>query len=351
MKNKVIALFTAFVLLAVSVPATFADSDGKKAAKKRQISPAVALLPASDVVATIDTKRLLGHALPTILSSNQPLLSQITAKLDEIQTRSGIDLRQFDQVAVGASLRPVSAKEYDADPVLVVRGSFNLAALISAAKIASNAAYREEKVGDKSIYVFSVKDVAQKNAPTANNSQVSGAIGRSLDSFAREVAVTALNTNTLAIGSLARVRQTLEARTHVDVELTNLLSKKPGALMSFAAKTPTGMSSIANLDNDELGKNLDSIRYLYGWMDVTNNGAVANFAARTALAADAQSLFETLQGLQVIGKALMGGANTPDKQALVRIIDSTQIARDGNDVTLAISVPQSDIDILVGKIK
>ena len=351
MKYKLFAFFAIFVLLASAVPFSFGDTIKKKPARKRQVNPAVALLPASDVVATIDIKRFFGQALPTILASNQPILSQITSKLDEIQSKSGIDLRQFDQVAIGASMKQIGAKEFDADPVVIARGSFNLAALVAAAKIASNGTYREERVGDKTISVFSLKDIAQKNAPTTSNSNVSGMITRSVDSFTREIAVIALNTNTLAIGSLARVKQTVDGRTHVDVEVSNLLSRKPGALMSFAARTPTGMSNVLPLDNDELGKNLESIRYLYGSVDVANNNAVVQFMARTSGANQAQSLLETLQGLQVIGKAFLGGATGPDKQVFGRMIDNAQIARTGTDVTLDLSVAQSDIDILVGKIK
>jgi hypothetical protein len=350
MKNKVFAVFAAVVLLAASVPVSFAGKTGKKTIKKAQVNAALALLPASDVVATLDVKRFLGQALPTLLSSNPTLLASLTAKLDEAQTKTGIDFRQFDQVAVGAAFKPVSAKEMDLDAVVIARGSFNLASLVSVAKIASKGAYREEKVGDKTVYVFSIKDVAKK-AVAGSTSKVTGMVDRTIDGLTHDVAVTALNPNTLAVGSIARVRQAIEGRTHVDLELTNLLSRKPDSLVAFAMKTPAGMSHLVPLDNDELGKNLDSIRYLYGSMDVANNNAVMQLMARTLRPEQAQSLLETLQGLQVIGKAFLGSATGPDKQVYSRMIENAQIARSGNDVTLDLSVPQSDIDIIVGKIK
>jgi hypothetical protein len=351
MKNKVFALFAAFVMLAASVSFSFADTGRKKAVKKRQANPAVALLPASDAVVTIDVKRFFGQALPTILASNQPMLSEITAHLDELQSKIGIDVRQFDQVAAGMTMKQVSAKETDLDPVVIARGSFNLSALVAAAKIASNGAYREEKVGDKTIYVFSIKQAAQKNAPKIANSKIAGVVDRAIDGLSHDVAVAALSTNTLAFGSLARVRQTVEGLTHVDLELTNLLSRKPASVMAFSAKTPTGMAKYLPLENDELGKNLDSIRFLYGSMDVTGNSAVVQVMARTLRNEQAQSLLETLQGLQVVGKALLGGSTGADKQVYARMIDNAQITRNGSEVVLDLSVPQSDIDVLVGRLK
>ncbi|MGH9820451.1 MAG: hypothetical protein ACRD43_09815, partial [Pyrinomonadaceae bacterium] len=65
----------------------------------------------------------------------------------------------------------------------------------------------------------------------------------------------------------------------------------------------------------------------------------------------AQSLLDTLQGLQVIGKAFLGGAKGQDKEVYARMIDNAKFARVVNEVTFDLAVPQSDIDILIGGIK
>ena len=69
------------------------------------------------------------------------------------------------------------------------------------------------------------------------------------------------------------------------------------------------------------------------------------------LTANRQSLLDTLQGLQTIGKAFLGGAKGPEKAVYSRMIDNAKFVRNNNEVTLDLSVPQSDIDILIGSIK
>jgi hypothetical protein len=320
-------------------------------AERVQVNPLVALLPASDAVISLDAKRFFADGLPRILASNQPVLSEITSKLQDIKASLGIDFRQFDQVAVGLAAKRISPTEVDFDPVVIARGNFSSGALVSVAKLASNGTYREEKVGTRTVYVFSAKEIAQKNAAKISNSKLAGMINRTLNGFTKEVAVTSIDTNTLAIGSIVRVRQALDAKTHVDTEIANLLARKPNTIMSFAAKTPQGLSPYFKMENDELGKNLDSIRFLSGSMDVTESVAVVNFMARTTRPEQAASLLDTLTGLQMVGKAFLGGAKGADKQVYARMIDNVKFAQAGNEVTVDLQVPQSDIDILIGQIK
>jgi len=350
MKNKLLAVFTAGVLLFNLVGASLAGPRHKKT-RVKQANQLVALLPASDAVVAFDSKRFLNDALPTLLSANQPALAQITAKLDEVQQKSGIDLRQFDQVAAGFTMKQGAGKDVDFDPVIVARGEIKAGALVGIAKLASNGTYREEKIGDRTVYVFSARELGKKNIPAATNSKIAGAVGRAVDGLTNEIAVTSIDSNTLAFGSLVRVREALEAKSHVGVELTTLLERKPAAIMSFAAKAPNGLSKFLPLENDELGATIDSIRYLCGSMDVTDGNAVLQVMARTVKPEQAQSLLETLEGLQMVGKALIGGSKGADKQVYARLIDSVKFARTGNEVNLDLRVPQSDIDVLVGMIK
>jgi hypothetical protein len=350
MKTKIFALFTASLMIFNLVGLVFADTKNGKT-KKAQVNPLVAILPASDMVVSLNSKRFFADGLPRILASNQPVLAEINSSLENIKASLGIDLRQFDQVAVGLATKQISPKEIDFDPVVIARGNFPAGALVSVAKLASSGTYREEKIGAKTVYVFSAKEIAEKNAPKVSNSKIAAMIQRTLNGLTKEVAVTSIDGNTIAFGSLPRVRQTVEAKSHPETTLTNLLARKPAAILTFAAKTPEGMSKFVPLDNDELGKNLDSIRYLSGSMDMTESAAVVNFMAKTVRADQAASLLDTLSGLQMVGKAFLGGAKGADKQVYARMIDNVKFAQTGNEVTLDLSVPQSDIDILVGQIK
>jgi hypothetical protein len=347
MKTRFIA-FAAVASLLLNFVA-FASADTRKQrAKKRQISRLVSLLPASDGIAVFEAKRFFGDALPQILTANQPVLGQIMAKVSEIENRTGIDLRKFDNVAVGVAMREVKAKEVDFDTVAIANGDINAAALVAVAKLASKGTYREEQINGRTVFVFTAKDVMQKTSSQTSNSKIAGMMEKALDGLTKEIAVTTLDNNTLVLGNLNRLRETLEAKTHPSADLTAKLMQNSSAVMSFAAKTPDGMSKFLPLDNDELGKNVDSIRYLSGSLDVANVGTSLQVTAQTLKPEQAEGLKSTLEGLQMVGRAILGGSKRADQQVYGRMIKAAKISSRANEVTLDLLVPQADIDILIG---
>lgn len=351
MKKRILALSCLCVLVLNLAGSAGADGNGKRKASS-QANQLAALLPASDGVVTIDVKRFFSVALPKLLTSNQPMLEKVTAKVNEMKAKTGIDIRQFEYLAAGVTAKQTSGKDYDVDPVIIARGQVSSASLIGAAKLASNGKYREEKSGDKSIYIFSTKDLAdhaKQNAPVVKDSAIADKI---IGKLSKDVAVTAIDANTIAFGDLALVRQAVStAKTSVSGDLISLLAKKETSVVNFAAKMPNGMSVFLPLENDELGRNIDSIRYVYGSMDVAAEALIMNVTARTLQNAQATALLETLEGLRLIGKAFLGGAKGPDKQVYARMIENAKFSSKANEVIFDLQVPQSDIDILVAGLK
>lgn len=350
MKTRFFASAAIAVLL-LNVVGIAAGDTRRSKAKKRQATRLVALLPASEGVAVFDAKKFLNDALPKVLSTNQPMLGEIMAKINEMENRTGIDLRKFDQVAVGVAIKQVTAKEFDFEPVAIASGDMNSGALVAIAKHASNGTYREEKIGSRTVYVFTAKAAIQKTTVKTTNSKIANAIDKGLKDLTKEIAVTALDRSTLVLGSLERVRETLEASSHVAPDITGLLSVKETAVMSFAVKTPSGMSKMLPLENDELGTNIDSIQYLSGSLDVAIAGTSLQMTARTAKPEHAQGLKNTLEGLQIIGKAIFGNSKRVDQKVYGRMLTNAKFDVRGNEVTLDLLVPQSDIDVLIAGIK
>jgi hypothetical protein len=332
MKYKITAVFTIFVFVMNFSASTFADAKTRKGA-----NDLVALLPASDGVFVVDSKRFFGEALPKLLASNQAMLTKVNAKIDEIKTRAGVDVRDFDSMVVGITARQLGEKLYDVDPVIIGRGRTTSAAIVGSAKLAANGKFREERVGERVMYIFDEKvNVLVPSTGTVHT---------------KEVAVSALDEKTIAFGEVGRVRQTLEGKTRVGADLVTLLEKSLTSVGAFAIKPPTGLKSFLPIENDELGKNIDSIQYIYGHAAVGADNATVHVTARTLENTQAKGLYDTLQVLQILGKSLLGGSKAADKQVYVRLIDSAKFAVKGNEVTFDLAVPQSDIDILVGSIK
>jgi hypothetical protein len=184
---------------------------------------------------------------------------------------------------------------------------------------------------------------------TVNQSSVfEKAIDKMFKSLSSELAVTAFDSNTLAIGSPARVRETYSAKTRIGADVLELVNRKPNAIMNFGVKLPNGLSQFVNLSDDEIGKNLGAIRQISGAVDLDGGNATVSLAAKTLEAGQAKNLQEFLEGMQMIGKAFLGSSKNADKKVYGRMIDNARISASGNEVMLDLQVAQSDIDILVG---
>lgn len=344
MRSKLFAIFTLSVLVLNMAGSALADTKAKKAADTAAI---VAMLPVSDGVVVFDIKRFLDSALPQMLSGNQPMLAEVTKAIDEAKEKTGIDVRQFETLAAGATATKIRPKEYDLDSVLIARGQISSGAVLAAAKLAAKGKYREEKIGERTVYIFEARDVAAVHAPQGN-SRTGGMIKKALGALTKEWAVVALDANTVAFGDVAKVKETAAGTSNVDRELTGLLDRTTSPVATFAARIPEGMSAFLPLDNDELGKNIDSIKMLYGSMQVTAAGTNLNATARTLQAEQALSLKETLDGLQMLGKMFLGSSKRADQQVYARLIENVKFSNKGNEVSMSLAIAQTDVDFLIG---
>lgn len=347
MKQKIFALLILLTMVVSLVVVGLADVKRKKPAPKTD--ELVALLPESDMAMAIDGKRMFAEAIPQILSSNQPMLADINVAIDEAKSRTGIDLRQFDRIAVGVKAVEKAPKSYDFEPLVLARGPVSAESAIAVAKAVSNGKYREEKIGGRSVYVFSPAEMISKGKGKTSGTVFSGVIDVFLGGLSGEMAVTGLDSDTLAVGSLKQMSALFEAKSKISADLLETVSKKSDAVMSFGARMPKGLSQVISLDNDELGKNLDAVRSLSGSMDVVAGSASVSIAAKTADAVSAKGIKDTLDGLQAFGKAMLGSSKRADQQVYARMIEGAKISLAGNEVTLDLKIAQADLDVIIGK--
>lgn len=344
MKKKIFALLTLSVIVFGAFG--YVNAQNNKAKSANQL---LAILPPSDGAVTIDTKRFFGEALPQILSANQPLLTDITGEFDKIKAATGIDFRQFEHVAASVNAVKVSETQYNFEPLVLARGQYNAAGLVAVAKIVSNGKYREEKIGERTVYVFSAREFIEQHKAKITNSFVTKLLDKVLTGLSGEVALTAYDTNTLALGTPARVREFfVETKTRISGEVLDLVSRRPNAIINFGARVPNGLARFFDLDNDELGKNLDAVRFLSGSMDVADGNTAVWLSAKTVNAEQAKGLKDTLDGLQALGKALLGASKSPDKKAYGKMVENARIAQAGNEITLDLLIPQADLNVTVG---
>ena len=346
MKYRLIAFFTAFVLLSnfTLLPASAAETANVKRAKSDQL---VAMLPAADAVATIDIKRMFGEALPLFLSSKQAMLADVTAKIEKMRVKTGIDIRQFDLMAAGVTFTQKAEKKFATDAVVIARGDVNTAQIIAAAKTAAKDKYKEETLAGRSIYIFSAKDAVAAGRGAVTGSKQSNHINKMIDKISGDIALTALDSNTVAFGDADLVRSTVEGTTRMSADLVSLLHKKPFAVANFAGKVPAGLGVYLPMEQDDLTDSINSIKYAFGNMDTTGGVLAMSLTARTDQEANAVQLHDTLEVLQAFGKMALGASKRPDQQLYARLIENLALARTGTDVSMDLLVPQTDIDALM----
>ncbi|MFN6964291.1 MAG: hypothetical protein ACK4S4_11065 [Pyrinomonadaceae bacterium] len=364
MKKKLIALLTLFAMgVNASVFAVGASSE--TAAHAAPSSDVVRMLPASDMVMTVDVRRVLDEMVPRILAGKPALLAEVRSALAEVQKTVGIDPRSLGSIAMGIRFKKIDPNDPQFEFAAIARGDINANALMGIARLGANGKYREEKIGERVVYIFRVEDkitkkvtqTAAKTARTGTRARLA-AKGKAAKPAAKsapdpfeEIAVTAYDPNTLVMGTPAHVRETIAGTALISTELASLLPADGSSIFAFAGQMPAGLETAVPLQNDELGKIIRSIGFVAGSMNLRDGGAEMRLLARTGLPEQAQSLLETIQGLQTIGKAFLSSAKKPEQQVIGRMLESAKTTRQGSDVILDLSIPSSDLDMLIAQIK
>lgn len=292
-------------------------------------------LPTSDAVLTLDVQRILNDALPRAFAGDAVKLAKINSEIDNFKTRTGIDARSFDRIAVGMRFESTPSAKTTTRTIVIAHGTFNAGTLVAAGRLASKGQYEEQKYGDKAIYVFNVQDRIKMFGV--------------LDMRVNQLAASALTSNMLAIGNPQAVRAAIDAsrgKGRVSTDLTTLASRTPNALVGFGANVPPSVIKNLDLDNDEITKNLNAIRQTYGAISVTASGFQLLTIARTELPEQAQGLSETLSALKQFGAMAAGQLMGEKKQLAQHALDSLQIGAQGNELSLQLEVAEADLTAL-----
>jgi hypothetical protein len=298
-----------------------------------------ALLPTSDALVTVDVKRVLNEAVPLFLSEDPAKLADINNEIAKFKTQTGLDIRSFDRVALGIRFNSPRPGITTGDTVAIAKGSFNASALLAAGKIAANGNYREEKYNGSTIYIFNLKDSVK--LPLMISTKVS------------ELAVCVLDPNTLALGDRSMIRATLDARNSPrrNSGLLSLAGEEPGAFLSFSANVPETLTNNVQISNDEVAKNIKSIRQVYGSVGIVANQLHMVGAAKTNTTDDAQSLSGTLTALKQFAPMAIGQLPVDIRPMAQNALDNLKIEQTGPNVRLSLSIPQADVASLMRSFK
>jgi hypothetical protein len=338
MKNR----FLNFAVLLIAVIGLVQLEAAAQTRTRNTATPAasslMASLPASDAVVQVKAKQLFTEAMPRILANNPAKLAQANAAVENFKTRTGLDPRMFDQIAVGVKFTFPGEGIAKAQTVALAKGSFSSTALITAGSLAAQGKYRQEKYKDKTIYIFTLDE----------NISLLGVI----DFRINELAVMPLDANTLALGDPHSVRSVIDVTNgakRANVEIIALASRDPNAVIGFGANmSPQLIASVDAVANMPVAADLQKLRQVYGSVSTTEKDLELFLAARAVNNETASNLGSTLKGLADLAPVFVGQMSGAKGVLAKSALSNLKIVTDANELQIRTAVPQADVGPLMG---
>jgi hypothetical protein len=300
-------------------------------------SSLLSTLPPSDAVAIVKVKSVIDDAMPKLLAGNPAKLSEANAQIEHFKTRTGLDPRSFEEVAIGIRYTYPAEGVTKFRTIGVARGSFSAAALTAAGRIAANGKYREEHYQGKTIYIFSLDQQLR--------------LFGMFDLNIGELAVSPLDANTLAVGDVSTVRDYIgmpRSRNRANAELIALASRDPNAIFGFGGNISPQLRKTLSLTNDAIARDLTAIRQVYGSVALSEKDLHVMVAAKTVDEYAARNLAGTVEGLKQFGglfvNRLPAAKAAPARNALATM----SITNQGNELQIRTSVAQTSLAPVFG---
>lgn len=333
MNKKVLgsSVALAFVVFTLGFGFGSGSAQRKPATSPAPAADILSYLPASDGIALIDVRRLMNETMPRILAGDPAKLVTANAEIEKFKTRTGIDPRSFDRVVLGMRYTYPTPRVTKLETVAIARGTFDARALAAAARIAANGKYREEKFRGATILIITVKDQMK--------------LFGVWDIRINELAVCAIDSHSLAIGTIANVRAAIEAglKGRGGADLAALATRDPKAVIGFGANIPKELMASLNVGNDTISKDANSIKQVYGSIGSTETDVSLMLVARTDSAAAANNLNDTVTGLKQLGGFFIGRM-APARKALAQsALDNLKITTRGTEVEIRTQVAAANL--------
>lgn len=164
-----------------------------------------------------------------------------------------------------------------------------------------------------------------------------------------ELAVCALDPNSLAIGTLPNVRAAVAAgkRGGANRALAMLATRDANAVIGFGANVPRELMANLNVGNDTIAKDANSIRQAYGSIGSTASDVSLMLVARTDGLDSAKNLSDTITGLKQLGGIFVAQMVQPRKGLAQSALDNLKITTRGTEVEIKTQVASASLASLI----
>ena len=312
---------------------------------------ALSSLPDSHAVLYVNARRVINDVLPKLMppAEYQKMLTQAQ--------QVGFDPRGVEYVAVGARFADTPTINTPPDFVVVVRGAFNADTLLALGRVGLEAKQlksRQETYGSRTLEILDLQELSKPPEGAGD-----GAAKPPSSIPYREVAVVALDANTLVFGVPAYVKAALDASGGQGVlkaSLVDLAAREPQALWSLTADLPPNLAQYMHKVGAPSNKEFDE---MVGWLkqvSIAQGMDALNYTLSAAVLTDAPEHASAYSGLVRMGlmaaqTALSAEAakQTPRHKdykrtrAALNTIKTFVNRTEGNTLILSASVPQAAV--------
>jgi hypothetical protein len=324
MNTKLRSLILA-IFIAISI--SFTLTPHSVAAPPTETHSLLSSLPTSDVVMFVDLQRIMTEIVPRLLAKDPATLAKVTAAINEVKTKSGVNILAIDSIVAGMQFDGAvshNMKKENVGIVIIAHGDFDANALIAFIRRESKGKVHEETYAGKVIYS------EPPPAPPKKKSE-------------RELpALTVLDANTVALGDLPQVRAAADAFTgkgRVDSSLVELAERDSSSIIGLSGNVPESL--IQDLKEtappkDEtaqaINKAIEGLKQLFVSIGATPTDFNMITGARLSSPEQAASLGDMLMGLrqQVIAEV--------EDQEIRGLLNSVQITAQGDEVQVKASI-------------
>jgi hypothetical protein len=325
---------SSLIVLLLLISATVVTAQGRKPVTP-PASSITSYLPASDVVAIVDVKRMLNETMPSILGGDPAKLAQANAEVDKFKTKTGVDLRSINRVSIGIRYTYPDAKLIKFETVAIGSGSFDSRSIAASAQSVANGKARAEKYKGVNITTIDVND----------DVKLLGLWNMRIN----ELAICVLDPNTLALGSPANVRAAIDAGKagRAPADLIALATRDQHAVAGFGANLTPELLTKLELGNDTIAKDVSAIKQVYGSVGSAEGNVALTVVARTASAEAATNLRDTVDGFRQAGGIIIMGMAEPRKTVAAGALNNMKITPRGNEVEISTQVTAASLAALI----
>jgi len=339
MKHRplLLLLLFAFVLL------VFRETHGQTTSTVRadvnsttqNIAAALASLPEADTLIYINPRRILNDALPRVLPASD--LAELRKGLEDVKKDAGVDLSNLDYVVVAMRFRKPAADLSFTPPEVMAVASGDLSAdsLMTMVQLALQEKAREETHGARKVAIMRIDAIAE----AAEKNPL-------LKSFS-EIGFTALNTNTIAVGTVGYVKAAVDAANGegriANSAITSLV-RDPNALISAAGSPLAAFAKSFGLLGTQEAPRDPRCETSFGnfYAAVTQQGNA--FDIRGAMNADNPDTAKIINGLLM---GLMQTASASLSQKERSVLDGIKLSSNESEVVISGSIPEATIAELI----